>query len=128
MMNEDNGIKLETAYFDKSDASGALYSFVFITDGGYVDFSRSFLLALDRNTSHNHTLPFDLHPGRYRMFVYDIEHNGTLNNGVGYPAGVQFIASWKKRGMQFASLHNNNIMYNYNYILAVCMIIIFSKW
>ena len=59
---------------------------MFITDSGNLDFSRSFLLALDRNTSHNHTLPFDLYPGRYRVYVYDIEHDGTLHNGVGYPA------------------------------------------
>ena len=73
-------------YSEVSDASGALFSFVFITDSGDVDFGRSFLLALDRNTSHNHTLPFDLYPGHYRVYVYDIEHDGTLHNGVGYPA------------------------------------------
>ena len=53
---------------------------------GDVDFNRSFLLALDRNTSHNHTLPCDLYPGHYRVYVYDIVHDGTLHNGVGYPA------------------------------------------
>ena len=71
---------------------------MFITDSGDVDFSRSFLLALDRNTSQNHTLPFDLYPGHYRVYVYDIEHDGTLNNGVGYPAVTQEL---------FTSLTNN---------------------
>ena len=75
-----------TVYSDHSTASGALFSFVFITDSGDVDFNRSFLLALDRNTSHNHTLPCDLYPGHYRVYVYDIEHDGTLHNGAGYPA------------------------------------------
>ena len=79
-------IILKTVYSEHSTASGALFSFVFITDSGDVDFSRSFLLALDRNTSHNHTLPFDLYPGHYRVYVYDIEHDGMLRNGVGYPA------------------------------------------
>ena len=79
-------IDIVTNYAGFSNARGALFSFVFITDSGDVDFSKSFLLPLDRNTSHNHTLPFDLHPGRYRVYVYDIEHDGTLHNGVGYPA------------------------------------------
>ena len=59
---------------------------MFIDDNGDVDFTRSVLLALDRNTSLHHTLPFNLYPGQYRVFVYDIESDGTLYNGVGYPA------------------------------------------
>ena len=59
---------------------------MFIDDNGDVDFTRSVLLALDRNTSLHHTLPFNLYPGQYRVFVYDIESDGTLSNGVGYPA------------------------------------------
>ena len=59
---------------------------MFIDDHGDVNFTRSVLLALDRNTSLHHTLPFDLYPGQYRVFVYDIESDGTLYNGVGYPA------------------------------------------
>ena len=84
--HDEKMLVFTTIYSDLCTASGALFSFVFITDSGDVDFSRSFLLALDRNTSHNHTLPFDLHPGHYRVYVYDIEHDGTLHNGVGYPA------------------------------------------
>ena len=86
-IDESNGsIVVTAAYSKRSTASGALFSFLFITDSGDVNFSRSFLLALDRNTSHNHTLPFDLYPGQYRVFIYDIEHDGTLHKGVGYPA------------------------------------------
>ena len=81
-----NCLTLYTMYSEHSTASGALFSFVFITGSGDVDFRRSFLLALDRNTSHNHTLPFDLYPGHYRVYAYDIEHDETLHNGVGYPA------------------------------------------
>ena len=80
---QEQAIVITALYSERSTASGALFSFVF---SGDVDFSRSFLLALDRNTSHNYTLPFDLYPGHYRVYVYDIEHDGTLLNGVGYPA------------------------------------------
>jgi len=73
-------------YNEHSDASGALLCFVFITENGVVDFTRSALLALDRNTSFNQTLPFDLYPGHYGVYVYDIECDGTLSNGLQYPA------------------------------------------
>ena len=82
-------LTLTASYSEHSTASGALFSFVFITDSGDVDFNRSFLMALDRNTSHNHTLPFDLYPGHYRVYVYDIELDGALHNGVGYPAATE---------------------------------------
>ena len=87
----EKAIILETVYSEHSAASGALFSFVFVTCTGDVDFRRSFLLALDRDTSHEHTLPFDLYPGYYRVYVYDIEHGGVLRNGVGYPAVMDGI-------------------------------------
>ena len=95
---DDGIIEVKTVYSEHSTASGALFSFVFITDSGDVDFSRSFLLALDRNTSHNHSLPFDLYPGHYRVYVYDIEHDGTLHNGVGYPAVTQELFLLRENG------------------------------
>jgi hypothetical protein len=76
-------IVTSASYSDHSSASGALLSCVFITDSGDVDFSRSSLLVLDRNTSYNYSL---LYYGRYRVYVYDIEYDGKLLNGVGYPA------------------------------------------
>ena len=95
---EKSAFTIGTVYSDHSNASGALFSFVYITDSGDVDFSRSFLLALDRNTSRNHTLPFDLYRGHYRVHVYDIERDGTLHNGVGYPAVTEEL---------FTNLTNN---------------------
>ena len=83
---DDDAIVITTLYSEHSDARGALFDFVFIDDNGDVNFTRSVLLALDRNTSLHHTLPFNLYPGQYRVFVYDIESDGTLSNGVGYPA------------------------------------------
>ena len=79
-------VEVMALYSEHSDASGALFSFVFITENGDVDFTKSTLLALDRNTSLNHTLPFDLYPGHYRVYVYDIEHDKTLSSGLQYPA------------------------------------------
>jgi hypothetical protein len=81
-----NRVSVSATYSEHSTASGALFSFVFITESGDVNFSRSFLLVLDRNASYNHTLPFNLHSGFYKMHVYDIEYDRTLSNGVGYPA------------------------------------------
>ena len=83
---DDDEIVITTLYSEHSDARGALFGFVFIDDNGDVNFTRSVLLALDKNTSLHHTLPFNLYPGQYRVFVYDIESDGTLYNGTGYPA------------------------------------------
>ena len=107
METEDNSIILETFYHDNSTASGALFSIVFITDSGDVDFSKSHLLTLDKNSSYRHTLPFDLYPGHYIMCAYDIEQGGILTNGLGYPASVQdgFLSSGP--GMPCALLHDS---------------------
>ena len=85
---DDDAIVITTLYSEHSDARGALFDFVFIDDNGDVDWYRSVLLALDRNISLNHTLPqpFNLYPGQYKVFIYDIERSGKLSNGVGYPA------------------------------------------
>ena len=82
---ENEEIKVAMSYFESSIASGALCVLVF-TDEEEVEFTRSVLLALDRETSRDYTLPFSLYPGGYRVFVYDIEHDGTLLSGVSYPA------------------------------------------
>ena len=76
-------VGISTQYSECFTTSGALFSFVYITESGDVDFSRSFLLPLNRN---NHTLPFDLERGHYRVYAYDIEHDGILPDGEGYPA------------------------------------------
>ncbi len=43
-------------------------------------------LALNSSTSRKQILPFNLSIGRMAVFVYDIESDGTLASGVGYPA------------------------------------------
>ena len=76
---------------------------MFIYDNGSVNFTRSVLLALDRNTSLHHTLPFNLYPGQYRAFVYDIESDGTLSNGVGYPAVMNELTLSNEQGIPIIS-------------------------
>ena len=77
---------VRTEYFENSIAMGVLTIFTFINEDRSVNFSRSSYLFLDRNASLNYTLPDDLTPGLYHVFAYDIESDGTLHNGVGYPA------------------------------------------
>ena len=111
----EKAIILETVYSEHSTASGALFSFVFITESGDVDFSRSFLLALDRTTSHNHTLPFDLYPGHYTVYVYDIEHEGVLRNGVRYPAVMdRLFTNGMSNGKVSKLLHVDCIAYEFH--------------
>ena len=77
-------------------ASWALFSFMFLTEDGGMDFNRSAPLVLDRNTSLNHTLPFNLHPGHYRVYVYDMEQDGTLSTGLLHP--VEEKEHWVSNG------------------------------
>ena len=74
---EGGAIRLSTEYFRHSNDSGALYFFL-----GDV----WALVALNREDSDHYTLPFRLQAGNYRVFVYDIEPNGTILSGVAYPA------------------------------------------
>ena len=76
---------VETVYSESSCAAGAMIIFVFLTECRDVHFTKSAFLALNRATSLHYTLP-DLYPGEYRMLVYDVESDGTLANGLGYPA------------------------------------------
>ena len=43
-------------------------------------------MALNREASDHYTLPFHLPAEDYNVFVYDIEHNGTVLSGEAYPA------------------------------------------
>ena len=86
LLTENSQVNVMTLYFEGSNAAGALYEFIFITDSGAVEFARSALVALNRSTSENYVLPSSLSAGQYRVFVYDIEQNGTVWGGVQYPA------------------------------------------
>ena len=77
---ESGAIILSTKYFRHSNESGALYLFYSSTGNTWA------LVALNREDSDHYILPIHLPPGRYRVSVYDIEHNGTVLSGVAYPA------------------------------------------
>ena len=75
-----------TTYFQRSSERGALVFFINEGKDEVVDFTRSAIIALDKASSLSYTLPFELYAGKYRMLIYDIEQDGTLLSGVGYPA------------------------------------------
>lgn len=92
---QSNEVEVTTIYFEHSDAKGALFNFVYIDDRNVVDYTRSVLLALSTNLSYHYVLPFNLFRGHYRVLVFDIEHDGTLFSGVGYPAKVHRLSANK---------------------------------
>ncbi len=86
----ETGLEMTTSYFDSSSGTGALYCLIF-TQEGTVDFTRYICLAL---SSRNYTLPYErLHPGDYKVLVYDIEPDGTLRGNISYPACTKNITS-----------------------------------
>ncbi len=85
IINPNNEIRVTITYSEKSTESGSLIHFTDQTNE-IVNFTRSAIMALNRSASLNYILPFDLYPGQYRVFVYDIEEDGTLLDGVSYPA------------------------------------------
>ena len=84
-------INITTTFSERSTAMGALICFIFIENGVHINFMRSAVVTLDRKISHNYELPFNLFQGVYQVFVYDIEEDGTLANGVGYPAVIELL-------------------------------------
>ena len=82
---------ITTEYFEYSTAMGALYIFIFINEDRSIDFKKSIYLPLNRNSSHNYTLP-DISPGQYQMFVFDIDRDVTLHDIVNYPADTDMFS------------------------------------
>ena len=82
---------IETEYFEYSTAMGALYIIIFVNEDRLIDFTRSLYLPLDRNSSHNYTLP-NISSGQYQVLVYDIDSNVTLYDSVSYPAYIDTIS------------------------------------
>ena len=70
---------------------GALICFIFIENGININFRRSAVVTLDKNIALDYELPFSLFQGVYQVFAYDIEEDGTLTNGVGYPAVIELL-------------------------------------
>ena len=104
-------------YIEGSNASGALFSFLSINNSE-IDFMQSVLLAVDRN---NNSMPLNLHPGYYRLYVYDIEYDGTLHNGVGYPAVIEeFNTSLNSQGILLPE-HVQEVRSLGLYLLSCCV-------
>ena len=76
-------------YVEKTRAKGALCILISVCDRG-VDLNSSvFIFIPKRNESHISMLY--LNPGKYDVVCYDVESNGRLLPGIGYPAYVQRI-------------------------------------
>ena len=89
---EDTGVTVNTVYFEDTSASGAFFVFVSLNLFGVADLENAKYLALDRKTSLNFTLPFNLSAGRTIVLVYDIESHGSLSSGTVYPAVYTEVA------------------------------------
>ena len=76
------------SYVENTKAKGALCILISVRDE-YVDLSSSVFVFVRRNEE---LLPLNLSPGQYDVVCYDVESNGRLLPGVGYPAYVQRIS------------------------------------
>ena len=75
------------SYVENTKAKGALCILISIHNG-HVDFDSSVFVFIRRNEE----LPISmLRSGMYNVVCYDVENNGRLLPGVGYPAYVQRI-------------------------------------
>ena len=84
-------ITVKTTYIEQSMATGALFIIVPYINGA-MDSTRAVHLALDKIDSRSYEIPFSLRGERIAMFVYDIESDGTLTSGVGFPAVHKEVA------------------------------------
>ena len=76
------------SYVENTKAKGALLILISIRNGR-VDFDSSVFIFIQRNEE----LPISmLRSGMYNVVCYDVESNGRLLPGVGYPAYVQRIS------------------------------------
>lgn len=97
---KSNKIEVTVVYYENAVAKGALVMFVFIDDNNAINFTRSTVLALDKNVPPKYILPFNLFPGQYIVLIYDIGHNGTLSGSIGYPAVISGVRSEVGQGKQ----------------------------
>ena len=95
------------SYVKNTKAKGTLCILISI-HGGHVDFDSSVFIFIRRNEEFPIIVPL---PGRYDVTFYDVESNGRLLPGVGYPAYVQKI-SIIQTGME-KSFHNPLLLYSH---------------
>ena len=93
-----NTIEVVVTFFAESTARGAVMNCVSVNDSGEINITSSVLLTLERINSTAIT-SFNLNTGQYQVFDYDIEQDGTLSLGVGYPAVTnQLLVSGNRNG------------------------------
>ena len=80
-----NTLQVVVTFFAESTARGAVMNCVSVNESGEINITSSVLLTLERINSIAMS-SFNLYPGQYQVFVCDIEQEGTLSSGVGYPA------------------------------------------
>ena len=98
------GHTVVTNYFEHSTASGALISLFLDSDGDRNNIPIVYL-PLDKETSLNYMIPYDLGYERIEVFVYDIERDGTLPDGVGYPATTSHFNTSQATQSNFIHSH-----------------------
>ena len=79
------------SYVENTKAKGALCILISVHDRR-VDFNSSLFVFIRRNEELSIAMPHYLRPGQYDVISYDVESNGKLLPGVGYPAYVQKIS------------------------------------
>ncbi len=99
IVTENENIEISTLFSPHSAAKGALYIFVPIKETGETKLNKSTVLPIARATgSYTLTTPLG---GSYAVLVYDIESDGLLQSGVGYPSTRRdnlFLSSEKFHG------------------------------
>ena len=94
-------VTVTAVYFKHSTARGAIIRILYVMDDGSVDYTKSPIIVLDRSTPPGYVLPFKLYAGSYLVFAHDIESDGTLQDGVGFPAVTrEFTAGGNSSGKQ----------------------------
>ena len=98
LSSNGNTLEVVVTFFAESTARGAVMNCVSVNDGGEINITSSVLLTLERINS-TAMASFNLYPGQYQVFVYDIEQDGKLSSGVGYPATTdQLLVSGNRNG------------------------------
>lgn len=80
------GFAILVDFEENSQATGVLLTCIFFNKDGSVNFSNSFVRALNRSElSNEHVLSSDLwHPGQYILYAYDIMASRRIMDETGY--------------------------------------------
>ena len=114
-ISQNDTTEVVVNFFAESTARGAVMKCVSIAASGDVNLTSSVLLILER-INDTATTSIDLYPGEYSVYFYDIEQDGQLSLGEGYPAVTdQILAGGNKQGYK---THNSHIIIMGHYMHA----------